>query len=119
MGVFRSLENAGKISWEEVSFLKEGLLAVRREDLCKTLTLFQIKKDLIILLDLYARKKCRENCGHAFNSVGKVADILVMLTTYDAGIVVESLVKSTKNLGKVPIAFKEVVEQELMDHGAD
>ena len=77
LGIFRSLENAGKISWEDVSFLKEGLLAVLREDLCKTLTLFEIKRDLIILLDLYARKKCGEDCGHAFNSVGKVADILV------------------------------------------
>lgn len=124
LGIFRSLENAGKISWEDVSFLKEGLLAVLREDLCKTLTLFEIKRDLIILLDLYARKKCGEDCGHAFNSVGKVADILVILTThiagehdktYDAGIAVESLVKSTKSLRKVLIAFEEVVVRELMD----
>ena len=116
LGNFRSLENVAKISWEDVSFLKEGLIAVRREDLCKTLTLFEIKRDLIILLDLYARKKCGDDCGHAFHSVGKVADILVMLTTHDdAGIAVESLIKSTKNLGKVLIAFKEVVERELMD----
>ena len=124
LGIFRSLENAGKISWENVSFLKKGLLAMLREDLCKTLTLFEIKRDLIILLDLYARKKCGEDCGHAFHSVGKVADILVTLTnqiagehdeTYDAGIAVESLVKSTKNLRKVLIAFEEVVVRELMD----
>ena len=98
-----------------MSFLKEGLLAVRREDLCKTLTLFEIQRGVIIPLDLYARKKCGEDCGHAFNSVGKVTDILVMLTTHDAGIAVESLMKSTKNLGKVLIAFKEVIERELMD----
>ena len=115
LGIFRSLENAGKISWEDVSFLKEGLLAVRREDLCRTLTLFEIERDLIILLDLYARKKCGEDCGHAFHSVERVAEILVLLTTYDAGIAVESLVKSTKKLRKVLIAFEEVVERELMD----
>ena len=115
LGIFRSLENAGKISWEDVLFLKEGLLVVLREVLCKTLTLFEIKRDLIILLDLYARRKCGEDCGHAFNSVEKVADILVMLTTHDAGIAVESLMKSTKNLGKVLIAFKVVVVRELMD----
>ena len=39
-----------------------------------------------------------------------------MLTTHDdAGIAVESLMKSTKNLGKVLTVFKEVVERELMD----
>lgn len=115
LGIFRSLENAGKISWEDVSFLKEGLLAVWREDLCKTLTLFEIKRDLLLLLDLYARKKCGEDCGHAFHSVERVAEILVKLTTYDAGIAVESLVRSTKNLRKVLIAFEQDVERELMD----
>lgn len=115
LGIFGCLENAGKISWEDVSFLKEGLLAVWREDLCKTLTLFEIKRDLIILLDLYARKKCGEESGHAFHSVERVADILVMLTTDDAGIAVESFVESTKNLKKVLIASEEVVERELTD----
>ena len=117
MGIFRSLENAGKILWEDMSFLKESLLAMRREDLCKTLTLFEIKRDQLsfFLISMQERNVEKTACGHAFNSVGKVADILVMLTTFDAGIAVESLVKSTKSLGKVLIAFKEVVEQELMD----
>lgn len=40
--LFRSLEYAGKLSWKDVSFLKEGLLKVRRLDLVKDLTEFEI-----------------------------------------------------------------------------
>ena len=51
LNILSSLENAGKISWKDIRFLKEGLLEVRRLDLVKTLTEFEIKKDLTLLLD--------------------------------------------------------------------
>ena len=52
-----SLEYAGKISWRDVSFLKEGLLEVKTSDLADKLTEFEVMRNLTVLLDFYARKK--------------------------------------------------------------
>ena len=41
--IMSSLEYAGKISWSDVSFLKEGLLEVKRSDLAEKLTEFEVK----------------------------------------------------------------------------
>ena len=123
LDILRSLENTGKISWEDVSFLKEGLRAVKREDLCKCLTVFEIKRDLSILLNLYARKRngTERSCGHALHPAKKVVDYLSIVMNqiegghYDDDIAVGSLVESTKKIRKVLVAFEKEVERELMD----
>ena len=76
--LFRSLEEAAKMSWVDVSFLKECLHDVGREDLVVKLTVFQIKRDLSILLNFYVKKR---NGLHPFyqSSATNAAECLVQL----------------------------------------
>ena len=55
--IFRSLEEAAKMSWVDVTFLKECMHDVGREDLVVKLTAFEIKRDLSILLNFYVKKR--------------------------------------------------------------
>ena len=55
--LFRSLEEAAKMSWVDVTFLKECLHDVGREDLVVKLTAFEVKRDLSILLNFYIKKR--------------------------------------------------------------
>lgn len=76
--LFRSLEEAAKMSWVDVTFLKECLHDVGREDLVAKLTAFQIKRDLSISLSFYVKKR---NGLHIFNqsSATNAAEYLVQL----------------------------------------
>ena len=78
LALFRSLEDAAKISWVDVSFLKECLHVVGREDLVIKLTAFEMKRDLSILLTLYVKKR---NGLHSFyqSSAADAAECLVQL----------------------------------------
>lgn len=55
--LFCSLEEAAKMSWVDVTFLKKCLHDVGREDLVVKLTAFQMKRDLSILLNFYFKKR--------------------------------------------------------------
>ena len=80
--IFRALENAGKILWEDVCFLKERLHLVQRFDLVERLTAFEIERNLTLLLKLYARKRIRSEASRRFSfSVEMVSTYLVELTT--------------------------------------
>lgn len=57
LNILRSLEYVDKISWVNVNLLKEALGVIRRLDLAKLLTTFEIRRDLAILLEFYARKR--------------------------------------------------------------
>ena len=76
--LFRSLEEAAKMSWVDVTFLKECLHDVGREDLVVKLTAFDIKRDLSILLNFYVKKR---NGLHPFlqPSATNAAEYLVQL----------------------------------------
>ena len=76
--LFRSLEDAGKMSWVDVTILKECLHDVGREDLVVKLTAFDIKRDLSILLNFYEKKR---NGLHPFlqPSATNAAEYLVQL----------------------------------------
>ena len=81
--IMSSLEYAGKISWSDVSFLKEGLLEVKRSDLAEKLTEFEVMRNLTVVLDFYARKKqgiSESSCGSTLDSVEKLARYLWMIT---------------------------------------
>ena len=124
LNIFRSLENAGKITWEDVRFLKEGLLEVRRLDLAKTLMAFETKRDLTILLDFYAKRRHGLESSshfHASESVAKIAECLVILITeinndrFDVSDIVKKLLESRKAFKKVLVDFEEEIERELSD----
>ena len=54
--ILRSLEYNGKISWEDVKLVKEAMRKINRFDIERELTEYEIKRDLTLLLDFYARK---------------------------------------------------------------
>ena len=119
-----SLQNAGKISWKDVRFLKGALREVQRLDLYKTLTEFEIKRDIFILLDFYARKKqgSESFCfRHVSETVEKVAGYLVTLMTkivqdcVDVSSAVRSLVGPRKGIRNVLVEFENEIERELSD----
>ena len=121
LSILRSLENAGKTSWKDVRFLKEGLREIRRLDLVEILTKFETKRDLTILLDFYARKKqgLQPSCRSA--SVEKVVRYMSMPTTgtvgdrFDVSDAMRSLMESTKGIEQVFVDFEEESERELSD----
>ena len=121
--ILGSLENAGEISWEDVSYLKEALRVVQRLDLAKTLTSFEVKRDLTILLDFYANRRQGSElfCPPAFEKVEKMAGYLAIVMTemardrFDVGNAVSLLVEPRKGIRKVLVDFEEEIKCELSD----
>jgi len=76
--LFRSLEEATKMSWIDVTFLKECLHNIGRKDLVEKLTAFQIKRDLSTLFNFYVRKRNGLNSSYQ-SSATDAAECLVQL----------------------------------------
>ena len=124
LNIMYSLENAGKISWSDVSFLKEGLEQVKRLDLVKKLTAFEVKRNLIVLLDFYARKRQGiESCYQSVpDPVKRVAGYLLKITRevfqdgFDVSERVRSLLgESKEDVKNLMREFEEKCDQELYD----
>lgn len=123
LNFLRSLEYAVKISWSDLSLLKEGLCAIGRLDLEETLTAFEIKRDLITFFCSYARKRQELElfCRPALESAEKVAGYLVKVMTemvqdrFDVSNAVRSLLESSKSVRKVLVDFEEEIEHEPTD----
>ena len=124
LNIMSSLENAGKISWSDVSFLKEGLEQVKRLDLVEKLTVFEVKRNLIVLLDLYARKRQEmESCCQSVpDPVERVAGYLLKITRevfqdgFDVSERVRSLlVESREDIKNLMLVLKEKCDQKLPD----
>ena len=122
--IMSSLEYAGKISWSDVSFLKEGLLEVERSDLAEKLTEFEVMRNLTVLLDFYARKRqgISESSSSPLDSVEKVAGYLLMITRevlqdgFDVSERVRSLLgESREDIKNLMLVFKDNCDQELSD----
>ena len=117
LNILRSLENAGVISWMDMCSLKDSLRIVGRLDLVDTLTAFEIKRDLAILLALYAGKRQgSEMCSH-LSSVELLAEYLVKITTdtrFDKQSLT-SLMESGKSVTKVLKNFEEEIDRRLSD----
>ncbi|XP_068691931.1 uncharacterized protein [Montipora foliosa] len=98
-----SLQRTGKISWTDVGSLKETLRAIHRDKLASDLEKYEMKRDLAILLDIYAKKRQglnqKESCLSAESMIEQVAEYLAKIAD---GVLdkdtVESLRKSRKNL---------------------
>ena len=119
LNIMSSLENAGKISWSDVSFLKEGWEQVKRLDLVKKLTAFEVKRNLIVLLDFYARKRqeMESCCQSVRDPVGRVAGYLLKITRevlqdgFDVSERVGSLlVESREDIKNLMLVVKEKCE---------
>ena len=117
--LFRLLEDAQEISWEDVSSLKNGLRAVQRQDLKKILTEFEKKRNLTALVYMYARK--RQGFEDSFscfnNSVEQAATYLTKTTAQgiSADGTLKSLLESRKSIKKVIGEFDEVIKRERLD----
>lgn len=77
--ILRSLEYKGKISWEDVNFVKEAMRKINRFDIVKELTEYEIKRDLTLLLDFYARKILNLDLHCCSVSVKRIVGHLVRL----------------------------------------
>ena len=116
--LFRLLEDAQEISWEDVSSLKNGLRAVQRQDLKKILTEFEKKRNLTALVYMYARKRQGfEDSFSCFNSVEQTATYLTKTTAQgiSADGTLKSLLESRKSIKKVIGEFDEVIKRERLD----
>ena len=116
--LFRLLEDAREISWEDVSSLKNGLRAVQRKDLKKILTEFEKKRNLTALVYMYARKRQGfEGSSSCFNSVEQAATYLTKTTAQgiSADGTLKSLLESRKSIKKVIGEFDEVIKRERLD----
>ena len=117
--LFRLLEDAREISWNDVSSLKNGLRAVQRKDLKKILTEFEKKRNLTALVYMYARK--RQGFEDSFscfnNSVEQAATYLTKTTAQgiSADGTLKSLLESRKSIKKVIGEFDEVIKHERLD----
>ena len=124
LSIMSSLENAGKISWSDVSFLKEGLEQVKRLDLVEKLTVFEVKRNLTVLLDFYARKRqgMKLCCQTVPDPVERVAGYLLKITRevfqdgFDVSERVRSLLgESKEDVKNLMREFEEKCDQELYD----
>ena len=120
--ILRSLENDGKFSWLDLRSLKEALSVIHRRDLAKSLTKFEIKRDLVILLDFYARMRRGSESRSRSSSVELVAGYLVNLMSEIARdgfdvTNVRSLTEtdSRKGITEVLIAFEAEINREMSD----
>ena len=81
LNILRSLEQSGKISWDDVNFLKEALRTVGRYYLAKLLKTFEVRRDLTLLLHFYARNRPQLDLVNASLSMKTIARHLLTVVT--------------------------------------
>ena len=131
-GDLLSLEEAGKISWTDVSSLKEGLSDVGRVDLANALEEYEIRKNLAVLLDAFARIRKeipRQNfyeyietiAGSPQNLLEYIEAIARCLEMFTGNALdknkfkIRSLRKSENNIEEVMISLKEKIETNVTE----
>ena len=122
LALFRSLEYAGKLSWKDVSFLKEGLLKVRRFDLVKDLTEFEVNRNFALLLDLYGKMRQSSQWSYSsFESMVKVANHLTFLMRaicqdeFDVSDTINKFMEAGKEFKSVLNDLEEETERQLSE----
>ena len=112
--IFRCLEHEGKISWENVCFLKDVMRTTQRVDIVRKLTEFELIRDLTILLDFYARKRQELHLSYCPLPVKIVAGYLAKLTEIardSLDVVCLSItVESSKDIRKALVDFEEEID---------
>jgi len=97
--LFRSLEEAAKMSWVDVTFLKECLHDVGREDLVGKLTAFEIKRDLSILLNFYVKKRNGLDSFYQSSATNAAEYLVQLMEGFQGRVDVRGMLKSS---GKNP-----------------
>ena len=122
LALFRSLEYAGKLSWKDVSFLKEGLLKVRRLDLVKDLTEFEVNRNFALLLDLYGKMRQSSQWSYSsYESMVKVANHLTFLMRaicedeFDVSDTINKFMEAGKEFKSVLNDLEEETERQLSE----
>ncbi|XP_020632521.1 uncharacterized protein LOC110069350 [Orbicella faveolata] len=116
--ILRSLEDAGKVSWLDVTSLKKALTEISRLDLERKVSRYEIKRNLTILLNFYAEMKLELQPCSLSKSVESVARCLLDLMTaivrdgFDVNIV-RSLTEPIKGTKKVLLDWERAIEREL------
>ncbi len=112
--ILRTLEHERKISWEDINLLKEAMHKIRRFDIVKELTEFEIKRDLTLLLDFYTRKILQLDLYCSSVAVKVVTGHLVRLMEIvrdKVDIAAISLtVESSKDIRKALVDFEEEID---------
>ena len=126
LSILSSLEDAGKISWSDVSFLKEGLREVRRLDLENNLTEYEIKRNLTVLLHSYSRKRqgmepSPQLAPDIADNADKVTGYLLIIMTnierhgFDVSKEVRSLVETREDIENLMLEFEDISDQKLSE----
>lgn len=112
--LLRALEYNKNISWQDVNLLKEAMRVIRRLDLVKKLTEYECKRDLMLLLDFYARRIVRLDSYCCTVPVKKVAGQLERLMEIARDRINFKIISltadSTKEIRKVLLNFQEVID---------
>ena len=107
-----ALEDAGKISWTNVSSLKKVLSAIGREVLGDALEQFEIKRNVALLLDAFVRIRKGIPRQNLFENIEAIAWYLAKLTDCELDKSnVRSLRKSKKNIEEVMIFSEEQIRE--------
>ena len=110
-----ALEDAGKISWTNVSSLKKWLSAIGIEVLGDSLEEFEIKRNVALLLDAFVRIRKgipRQNLFENQVKIEAIAGYLTNLTDCELDkSKVRSLRKSKKNIEEVMIFSEEQIRE--------
>ena len=115
--ILRSLGDAEKMSWLDLSSLKKALTTISRLDLESKLTAYEIKRNLTILLDFYAKMRQELKPCSLSKSVESVGRCLLDLMTaivregFDVNIV-RSLTEPA-GMRKVLLDWEKEIESEL------
>lgn len=110
------MEYNGKISWEDVKLVKEAMRKINRFDIERELTEYEIKRDLTLLLEFYARKILNLDLHCSSVSVKRIVGRLVRLTEFardkvDLSITSINLtVESSKDIRKALVDFEDDID---------
>lgn len=124
LNILRSLQNNGKMSWKDLCALKDGLRVIQRWDLVNILTTYEVQRDVIILLDIYARKKQTSEVFYPqvlgpVYKVGKYLEYIVAEVVrsnkVEVANAVGSLMQSRLGIRKALANCEEEIEVEMSD----
>ena len=108
LSIFRCLEHEGLLSWEDFNYLKDLMREIRRMDIVKKVTEFEIERDLKILLDYYARRRQGQDLSCCSRNVRRVAGYLTRLVRDRVDVTnIISSVKSSRDIRNVLGEFEE------------
>lgn len=112
--IFRRLEHERLISWKDVDYLKYLMREIRRLDIAETLTEYENKRDLTILLDFYARKRQGLDftcCSHNVRRVAGYLTRLMDMVEDNIDIVnIITSVNSSKEIRNALVNFEEEID---------